>query len=86
MAVAYVRQLLQLLDPRTRQLEQFDAVESFRREPHRERHSLDGVNAELVCENLSAQPAARDPGRDADHQGNPGQRECLPAKRAADLP
>ena len=37
-------------------------------------------------EELPDQPAARDPGRDTDHQGDPGQRECLPAERAADLP
>ena len=43
-------------------------------------------DAELICEDLPAQPAARDPGRDTDQQGDPGQRECLPAERAADLP
>jgi hypothetical protein len=37
-------------------------------------------------EDLPAQPAARDSSRDADTQGDPGQRDGLPAQRAADLP
>jgi len=37
-------------------------------------------------EDQPAEPAADDPGRDADHQGRPGQRDRLPAERAAHLP
>ena len=51
-----------------------------------ERHSRHRGDAELMGEDLPAEPAARDPGRDTDQQGDPGQRECLPAQRAADLP
>jgi hypothetical protein len=39
---------------------------------HRERYGHHGGDAELVREDLPAKPAARDTGRDTDHQGDPG--------------
>ena len=45
-----------------------------------------GGDAELMREDQPARPAADDPGRNPDHQGQTRQRDALPGQRPPDLP